>query len=132
MIDLKPYNLIYLATPYDAHPGGHAEAWRDTCTATAALLRRGVPVFSPILHFHHTSARVSYSREQWLALDERFMAVCGAIVVAMLPGWGVSHGIDHEITYFKKRGRPIAYFDMKAETLLTYQPFPEPPAGAAP
>jgi hypothetical protein len=111
--DLKrvtPY--WYIATPYTKYRDGHEAAFIAACQVTAALIRVGQPVFSPIAHSHVIAIHGDLSltdHDVWLTADRPLMDAAGGILVVMLDGWEDSIGVKHEIEVFKQAGKPIEY-----------------------
>lgn len=105
--------LWYLASPYShADPLVRAARYRAACQATAALLRAGVVVFSPIAHSH---ALVEYGLPSdwsfWERLDRAYLERCDQLVVLMLAGWQTSVGVQAEIRIADELGMPVSFLD---------------------
>jgi len=100
----------YLATPYSRFPAGLEEAHRQACLAAAECFREGLVVFSPIAHSHAIAfvGGLGGDYETWQHCAEAMMAAAGLIVV-MMEGWEASVGIEAEIQWFRRAGKPIAY-----------------------
>lgn len=102
----------YLATPYSKYPGGLDAAWNDACCAAAALLRAGVPVYSPIAHTHPIAINGGIDpldHAFWLKTDEAMMDAADELIVVMMPGFAESAGILHEVAYFTSAGKTVRY-----------------------
>lgn len=102
--------LWYLASPYSRYVGGTENAFREAAEATAALVRAGYKVFSPIVHSHvvaHAGRFDPLDCAMWLEQDEPFMKAAAGIVVLMLEGWQESVGVSHEIERFAQMDKPI-------------------------
>jgi hypothetical protein len=109
--------LYYLATPYSLYVGGIERAFIDACKVTAALIKAGYSVYSPIAHTHPIASHGGMDpmdHKIWLPFDEAMMVSCDALLVARLPGWEESYGIEYERSFFVKEG--------KAEYLLDIPP----------
>lgn len=112
--DLKPYGLVYLATPYSKYPQGIHVAFRETARLAARLMMAGVAVFSPIVHGHPMSVFgkvVALNHGIWLPFDEKMMAKSDALLVAKMDTWDTSFGVAHEIGVFKSAQKPIFYLE---------------------
>jgi hypothetical protein len=111
--------FFYVASPYTKYPGGIDIAHVDICRITAELIKRGVPVYSPIVHTHPI-ARFGdidpLSHEIWLAADAPLMDSAFALIVVKMTGWGVSYGVSEEMKRFAAAGKPIWFLD--PETML--------------
>ncbi len=111
--------LVYLATPYSKYPGGLEAAWIDACRVSAALLRQGIQVYSPIAHTHGIAIHGDLNpldHDLWLGFDEAMMKACDELIVARLEGWQESRGIAHEIMKFMGMGKSVLYVDFDVES----------------
>ncbi len=103
--------MIYLASPY-SHPSCHVRRHRfeEACRATAALLRAGVVVFSPIVHSHCLATYGLPTRwDYWQRLDREYLAMCDVVAVLTLRGWRESEGVGAEIELAREFGLPVVY-----------------------
>ena len=110
---LKIYPLVYVGTPYTLYPGGVDRAYEDTLVLTGKLVDRGIMAFSPIVHAHAIKKHVAdKSFEFWVErYDTAFMKKADCLIVAMMPTWEISRGLQHEIQYFLEAGKPVYYLD---------------------
>lgn len=103
--------IIYLAGPYSKGSAGTRLARFNAVTAIAArMIEQKLIVFSPITMTHPIDLVLAddgqtLGSDYWVAFDEKFMAACSEIHVAMLPGWEQSSGVKREVEYFRARGR---------------------------
>ena len=74
-------------------------------------MRQGEIVFSPIAHTHPIATMCDLPKdwEFWGKFDKAFIEQCSQVVVAMIPGWKDSKGINAEIAIAKDLGKPIRY-----------------------
>lgn len=110
----------YLATPYTKYHAGLQMAYSHACAHAAWLIARGVPVFSPIAHTHGIAEMSQVDAKDgayWLAADEPIMNSAYGLIVCKMKGWEESSGVQHEIDYFHKAGKPIVYLAENAEEL---------------
>lgn len=129
MKDLTQFPLVYLATPYSKYKLGIEQAFIDASALAARLMLAGVKVYSPIAHTHPLAVHGNVDpldHSIWLPFDEAMMHACAALVVAQMQGWRESYGVNHEIEFFTKAGKPIVYLDIEMMTLAS-----EPRAQAA-
>jgi nucleoside 2-deoxyribosyltransferase len=103
--------MIYLASPY-SHPDSYVRErrFREACRASAALLRAGISVFSPIAHSHpvaHFGLPIGW--EFWERVDREFLSRCDVLAVLMLPGWRESVGVQAEIRLARELGLPVEF-----------------------
>lgn len=118
MTDLTNGPLCYLATPYSKFERGIEAAFEEAARITAALIRSGVKVYSPIVHCHPPSVIGGIDpldHTIWIPFDEAMMDAAPVLIVAHMPGWAESFGVAHEIAFFEKRGKPI--FDLDPDTM---------------
>src|SRR5690606_11944337 len=115
----------YLATPYAKYAAGHEQAFRDASRVAAALIGAGVPIFCPIAHSHPLSVYGTLPKNDhalWLGIDEHFMKAAAGLIVARMPGWSDSYGVNVEIEHFRKSGKAILYLDNLNEILPSIMP----------
>jgi hypothetical protein len=107
--------LIYLATPYTCYPYGPNAAFEDAAAIAAALIKRGLAVFSPICHSHPIAVYGgidAVDHELWMRIDREMWERCDELLVAKMPGWDQSRGIAAEIEYFLSHGKPVTYTEV--------------------
>lgn len=103
----------YVGTPYSRFPDGITTAFAAACKSTAALVRAGVPVFSPIAHSHPVALYGGLDpldHAIWLPADAPLMKAAGGLIVVMLPSWRESVGLRHEIEAFEAADKPVIYW----------------------
>lgn len=105
--------MIYLASPYSHDDPAVREArFRAVCLATAALIRAGNVVFSPVVHSHPlASFGLPTTWEFWAEQDRHYLACCDELVVLMLDGWEDSVGVREEIRIAKELGKPVRHLE---------------------
>jgi nucleoside 2-deoxyribosyltransferase len=103
--------VIYLASPYShADPAVRKERYHATCRATAALLKAGLVVFSPIVHSHPLVAfDMPTGWDFWEPIDRAYLARCDEVVVLMLDGWQQSTGVRAEIALARGLCKPVRF-----------------------
>lgn len=114
MHNLKRFALTYLATPYTKYPHGHYAAFEDACKISAALMKLGVSVFSPVVHAHPIAVHGVIDKcdhEFWMEVNRPFMEMADALIVAELDGWKQSDGVAEETATFFFAGKPIFHLD---------------------
>lgn len=107
--------VIYLACPY-THPDSKVRQARfELATeAAAALIRQGHIVYSPITMTHPidvvlAGTTATLGSDYWVTFDEAFMDACSEMVILKVDGWDASSGIQREIAYFEKQGKPVRF-----------------------
>jgi nucleoside 2-deoxyribosyltransferase len=103
--------MIYLASPYShPDPAVREHRFQAACRAAARLIRLGRTVYSPIAHSHSIAAHgLPTEWEFWESIDRRHLDDCDEVVVLMLDGWKTSAGVQAEIKYAEKHGKPVWY-----------------------
>ena len=126
---LRPGILYYLGSPYSAFPQGIDQAYTVTCKLAAMLVKKGISVYSPIVHTHPIALAGNINpldHAIWMPIDRPFMERADALIVAKLDGWDKSRGLKEEIETFAAAKKPILYlnpYSMEIEvTSITVTP----------
>jgi nucleoside 2-deoxyribosyltransferase len=110
----KSFNtVIYLASPY-SHPSARVRLfrYRAVCRAAAALMDRGLLVFSPIAHSHGIAlAGAGGDFKTWEKFDKEIIQQCSMVMVLKLEGWRESVGVREEVGFARKIGKPVCFLD---------------------
>lgn len=114
--------MIYLASPYShADPAVREERFRAACRATAALLRAGEHVFSPIVHSHPLVAfDMPTAWSFWERIDRAHLERCNEVAVLMLDGWAHSVGVREELRIARELGKPVRFLEVDATGSPTF------------
>jgi hypothetical protein len=114
--------MIYLASPYSSPDPAVREArFRAACKATAALLRAGEFVFSPIVHSHPLVAfDLPTEFGFWASIDREHLARCDEVAVLMLDGWAQSVGVREELRIARELGKPVRLLEVDATGSPTF------------
>lgn len=113
--NVNDFNLVYLATPYSKYPKGIEQAFQDASAIAGKLLKSGVKIYSPIAHTHPLAIYGDINpldHSIWIPFDESMMRVSQALIVAMMDTWQDSYGVNHEIEFFRKAGKPIYFYNV--------------------
>jgi nucleoside 2-deoxyribosyltransferase len=110
--------MIYLASPYTHLDSAvRQNRFEAVCHATAALIRQGEVVYSPIVHGHPLCQYgLPIDWAFWEEYDLAFLEKCDRIVVLKLDGWQESVGVQAEIEAARQLGKPIAFFNARDVT----------------
>lgn len=111
---LKPYELIYLGTPYTKYPHGIHAAFNDAAELMAELIRDGLRCYSPIVHCHPIAIHGNLDpldHKIWLPFNSVMMRKSDAFLIAMMESWEDSTGIQLEIVSFRVRQTPVFYLN---------------------
>jgi nucleoside 2-deoxyribosyltransferase len=108
--------MIYLASPYShTDPAVRADRYRAACRATAALLKAGRVVFSPIVHSHPlVEFGLPTAWSFWERIDRAHLERCDEVVVLTLDGWHASVGVSAEVAIARALGKPVRYLGPEA------------------
>jgi len=101
----------YLASPYSGTPDEMEFRAFEARWYMGELLKKGIICYSPIWSMHHISLSngIPPDAKTWWAFNKVFMAASIGTIVACIPGWKQSFGIQEEIEYTRTFGRPIQY-----------------------
>lgn len=103
--------MIYLSSPF-SHPlpAVRERRWEAACRATAALLKQGKLVFSPIVHSYEMKRfGCPNTHEFWMPLDIKYLVLCREVLVLTIEGWETSRGVMEEMQAAKKFNKRICY-----------------------
>lgn len=102
---------IYLATPYTGTKEEREARFKEVNRVTAALIKQGFIVFSPISQSHPIALEhtLPHTWDFWEAFDTAFIEWADELVVLMQDGWKTSTGVQAEIGIARKLGKPIKY-----------------------
>jgi len=92
--------MIYLATPYSSNqPEVQESRYDEACRITGMLMSRyNHVVFSPIVHCHVIAKQHNLPTDHlfWKRYDTEMIKRCDALMIFMMEGWDVSHGVGEE------------------------------------
>jgi nucleoside 2-deoxyribosyltransferase len=114
--------MIYLASPY-SHPDPtvRERRFQEACRATAALLRAGHIVFSPVVHSHPLVPHgLPTDWAWWEEVDREHLIRCDEVVVLQLDGWRESVGLAAEVRIAQDLGKPVRYLAWDASGTPTF------------
>lgn len=116
--------MIYLASPYShPDPAVREERFHAACRATAALLRAGAVVFSPIVHSHPLVAfGLPTAWAFWESIDCAHLERCAEVAVLILDGWEASVGVGEETRIAREWGKPVWFLEPEAAGSPTFAP----------
>ena len=112
MTDGQRRTLLYIAAPYtDEDPDVRLQRFEATNRVAARFARLGIPVYSPISHWHPVAEQCGLQHDwgTWEHIDLAYLDVSWAVVVLCLTGWVHSRGVTAEIAAAKERGIPVLY-----------------------
>ena len=104
--------MIYLAQPYSSpDPAVRRRRFVAACQATAAMLRKGLQTFSPIVQSVPIAAcgLGDMDHDFWMRVDRPYLEWCTMVTVLTLDGWRASHGVNIEIAWARALGKPVSF-----------------------
>lgn len=107
--------MIYIASPYSHRDASQREErYLALCSFCAEQARRGLIVYSPILHWHPTAVRWDLPTDWdfWAQQCLPMLEKADELWVLCLPGWLNSRGVTIETTYWREvlnRGSPTLH-----------------------
>ncbi len=104
--------LWYVASPFSKYPDGIEEAFKVVARETARLVKRKIPVFSPITHTYPIALYGEMDQLDhtiWLPCDEPMMRACTGIIMLRMESWEKSYGMQVEYDTFVASGKPVVW-----------------------
>jgi len=108
--------MIYVAVPYSSDdPAVMQHRFNVVTKVSAALMKRGKMVFSPITHSHpiaqYLDAKTALDWKAWQKFDTKMLKCCDELYVLMLAGWLDSVGVGAEMQLARELGMKITFID---------------------
>lgn len=105
--------VAYLASPYShSDPAVREARFEAACRATAALIRQGKIVLSPVVHSHPLCRfGLPGDWEAWQRQDLAHLEACDEVLVLKLDGWQQSRGVQAEIAMARALGKPVSFIE---------------------
>ena len=97
-------SYIYLASPYsNSFPEVCHARYIEAMHATAWLLKRGIWVYSPIVHCHEMAREFGLPTDAkyWEAYNHVMISQARELWVLKIDGWQESKGVAEEIAFAK-------------------------------
>ena len=116
-----------LRLPRDAlsrFPGGIDAACEEACACAGALLKMGLPVYSPIAHGHPIALAAKIDPcdpEIWLPVCRPMFEAAFGLMVLSMRGWRESHGMGEELKWAAELRKPRFLVD---PTTCSWQALP--------
>ncbi len=106
--------LFYLASPF-SHADKDVEQQRydEIVRIGAELTNRGFSLIEPIAMSFVASRRhgLPGGYQFWKDRDRLFISKCDGVIVAMMPGWSDSVGVNDEVAYAETLGLPVFFLN---------------------
>ncbi|WP_313666278.1 DUF1937 family protein [Shinella sp.] len=101
---------VYLGSPYSKYEAGHDAAARVVADSAAALMRRGLVIYSPIAHGHAIAVHgLPLDWGFWKKQCQPLIDGAAGLIVLTMAGWQESVGLQYEIEEFVRAGKPILH-----------------------
>ena len=103
--------MIYLASPYTSPDSAVMERrYKDVSLAAHRLNKAGLPVISPISHWHPVAVEhdLATDADTWATINFGWLKSCKVLAILALEGWEDSKGIMLEEKWANELGMPIA------------------------
>jgi len=119
---------IYLASPYTCtqylEPADNRkveyERYMKALHATAYGIRKGFPIFSPIVHCHELATRFGFATDAgaWTTYNTHMLRGASLLAILTLDGWDESKGVAQELALAATLGIPVRHYDKFFEEVL--------------
>jgi hypothetical protein len=106
--------MIYLAQPYSHHdPAVRQHRYEQGMLLTAQLAASDAIVYAPIVHWHEVALRHDLPTDFafWQRICLAMLGRSSQMLIAKLPGWKESVGVNAEREYAYSLGLPIDYIN---------------------
>ena len=105
----------YLASPYSGTLSEQQDRYEKVQRAAADLLKRGVAVYSPIVHCHFMAIQhdLPGDFDFWLWFNKIMITQSNCFAVLTLAKWEHSKGIWGEYKIATELGKPILFYEHK-------------------
>jgi hypothetical protein len=104
--------MIYLASPYsDKSKRVMEKRYLEACRVVGRLTKKGLVVYSPIVHFHVVAGLCKLPTDQnfWRNIDFEMLGYASKLYILKIPGWKTSKGVLEETQFADVRYIPIVY-----------------------
>lgn len=115
--------MIYLMSPYSHEEEVIREGrYLAAEIACVAFWRQGIPVYSPIVHWHNAAKRYKLPSDNapWKAQNMGVLVRCSRTGILMLDGWKDSIGIRDEVKEIRRLhiGDHISLYRLSGTTII--------------
>jgi len=100
--------FFYLASPYTGTLQQMEDRVEEVWRQLSILTFHGIRAYSPIWACHRTSLyfNLPVEVEFWERMNLPFLDACCGLIIAAMPGWKTSKGVQGEYTYIRLQGKP--------------------------
>jgi len=118
-------SYIYLASPY-SDPSRAIRFYRYTlaCQAVAALYKKEVTVFSPIVHCHYIAGQYDMPNDAdfWWPHNQSMMERALGMYILNIEGWEQSKGVAQEALFAAADSLPVQMVNTSGDTEAYVKP----------
>ena len=118
--------MHYLASPYSSpDPLVRKTRFLLVQQACAALISRGLHVWSPIVHSHDMAQRFDLPTDAgfWHEYNYDFIRRCDGLFVLAIEGWRASKGVAEELAIAQELVLPVRWIDAEGGDMLPNQQY---------
>lgn len=112
---LDKEKVYYFASPYSHIKASIVNArYKEQQRLVAHLIKEfGSLIINPIEMCHNIAKNYDLPSgyDFWMTRDRKLISISNAVIVALMPGWEISKGVNDEIQYALSLGRPVYYLD---------------------
>jgi len=104
--------FTYLATPYSN--GNLEERYKAACSLCAYIIKKGLTVYSPIVHWHNIAKNFDLPKDFsfWRHHDLVMLSCASNMIIAKMPGWEDSVGIKAELLFCEQNDIPVEFLNV--------------------
>lgn len=115
--------MFYVASPYtDPDPSVRRARHAAAVDFLVHAVRIGLPVYSPIAHWHGATVIGNLRTEDWAWRDinAAMLRLCSGVIVLAIPGWQESAGVKHEIAVAEAERKEIRFYKRQLDEPVGY------------
>jgi len=108
--------VIYLASPYS---GNEEQNFRLAMDACRVYFQNGIPVFSPIAHWHPVAMAfgLETSADHYAVQNAAGVKCCAEVHILKIPGYDKSKGIAKEIGWSRLSGKEVSIVSVNEQSV---------------
>lgn len=97
-------SFTFLISPYTGTRAQQEERYHQACSAAHYLHKRGMQVFSPIVHWHPIAKFYNLPEkvDYWWSMSQTFLTQSNSVTILCIHGWLESVGCRREINFAKR------------------------------
>lgn len=106
--------MIYLASPYSHENSIIRELrYHQVLLHCETRMKEGKSIFSPIVYGHQFAVNFDfpYAAKTWEFFNFEMLGAANKVEVLLLDGWDESLGVETEIDWAQRFGKPLTYVE---------------------